>query len=76
MYKPVILHLAKRDIKEAATWYNERQSGLGKRFTTLVRETVHYICDNPKAIAVHYDDTRTALLKDFPYMIHFTIDEN
>ena len=33
MYKAVILPLAKLDIKEAAKWYNDKQSGLGKRFT-------------------------------------------
>jgi len=76
MYKPVILDLAKRDIKEAATWYNERQPGLGKRFMTHVRERVQYICENPKTIAIRYDETRAALLDTFPYMIHFTIDEN
>jgi hypothetical protein len=38
MYKTVILPLAKEDIQEAAKWYNKRQNGLGKRFTTEVRE--------------------------------------
>lgn len=43
MYKSVILSLAKQDIKEAAEWYNERQPGLGKRFTSHVKKLVHYI---------------------------------
>ncbi len=51
MYKSVILPVAKQDIKEAATWYNERQPGLGKRFTAHVRKTVHYIRQNPNAVA-------------------------
>jgi plasmid stabilization system protein ParE len=74
MYKSVILPLAKQDIKEAAAWYNERQPRLGKRFTANVRKKIHYIRQNPKALAVRYDDTRTALLDTFPYLIHFTID--
>jgi plasmid stabilization system protein ParE len=76
MYKSVILPVAKQDIKEAATWYNERQSGLGKRFTDHVRKTVHYIRQNPNAVAKRYDNIRTALLDAFPYMIHFTADED
>lgn len=75
MYNSIILPLAKRDIKEAAKWYNERQPGLGKRFTQHVREKVKFIRQNPKAIAIRYDDTRTAVLDVFPYMIHFTVDE-
>jgi plasmid stabilization system protein ParE len=76
MYKAVILPLAKQDIKEAATWYNARQSGLGKRYTTHVRKTVHYICQNPDAVAIRYDSVRTVLIDTFPYMIHFTTDHD
>jgi plasmid stabilization system protein ParE len=75
MYKPVILPLAKLDIQEAAKWYNERQTGLGKRFLTHIRETVYYIRKNPKAVAIRYNSVRTVLLNSFPYMIHFSVDD-
>ena len=75
MYKAIILPLAKQDIKEAAKWYNERQPGLGKRFTRHVRQKVKFIRQNPTAVAIRYDDTRTAVLDVFPYMIHFTVDD-
>jgi plasmid stabilization system protein ParE len=75
MYKAVILPLAKQDIKEAARWYNDRQAGLGKRFAEHVRQKVRFIRQNPKAVAIRYDETRTAVLDVFPYMIHFTIKE-
>ena len=76
MYKAVILPLTKQDIKEAAHWYNEQQSGLGNQFTAQVRKKVKYICENPQAIAIRYDLTRTALIDIFPYMIHFIINES
>ncbi len=76
MYKSVILPLAKQDIKEAAGWYNEHQPGLGKRFTAHLKKTVLYIRQNPKAVAIRYDDTRTILLDTFPYLIHFSIDDD
>ncbi len=66
MYKAIILPLAKKDIKEASFWYNTKQKGLGKRFTSEVREIVLFIRQNPEACAVRYDDTRTAVLKVFP----------
>lgn len=75
MYKAVILPLAKQDIGEAARWYNERQPGLGKRFTAHIRQKIRFICQHPAAIAVLYDDIRTIVLDSFPYMIHFAVDD-
>lgn len=59
MYKSIILPLAKQDIKEAAKWYNERQPGIGKRFIQHVRQKVKFIRQNPKAVAIRYENTRT-----------------
>ncbi len=73
MYKAIILPDAKEDIKKAAKWYNEKKTGLGKRFTTEVRSKVSFILTNPQAIAIRYDDTRCAVLDTFPFMIHFNI---
>jgi len=75
MYKAVILPLAKEDILEAAIWYNKQQKGLGKRFTTEVREHVHFIRQNPKAPNIRYKNVRTAVLNMFPFLVHYTIDE-
>ncbi len=62
MYKAIILPPAKEDIREAALWYNKRQNGLGKRFTTELREKVSFIQQNPKASNVRYVGVRTAVL--------------
>jgi len=75
MYKTKILPLAKEDIRKAALWYNKQQNGLGKRFTTEVREKVNFLKQNPKALNVRYNSIRTAVLNVFPFMVHFTIDE-
>ncbi len=75
MYKSIILPLAKQDIKEVAKWYNSQKKGLGKRFTASVRKKVSYIRENPEHIAIRYGETRTTKIDTFPYMIHFTIDE-
>jgi len=75
MYKVKILPSAKLDIKESALWYNDQQKGLGKKFTTQIREEIKFIKQNPKAVSIKYDDiTRTTLIDVFPFMIHFTID--
>ena len=64
------------DIKEAAIWYNKQQSGLGKRFIQEVRLKVAKIKDNPLAYSIYYNLVHTAVLKSFPVMIHFIIDES
>ena len=75
MYSSVILPLAKEDIREAALWYNQQSRGLGKRFTNEVRDRVKFIRQNPTACNIRYDQVRTAVLKVFPFMIHYIIDE-
>ncbi len=76
MYKLVILPSAKQDIKEAAKWYNSRQAGLGKRFTSQVREKINFLKRNPHSIANRYDDVRTAVVEVFPFMVHYTVEEH
>ena len=76
MYKTVILPLAKEDIREVALWYNAKQKGLGKRFLSEVREKVFSLRQNPQTAGVRYDHLRTTVLSIFPFMIHYTINEN
>ena len=76
MYKALILPLAKEDIREAARWYNDQSPGLGKKFTEEVRNIVRYIKQNPQACSIRYNQVRTAVLKVFPFMVHYTIEES
>ena len=75
MYTATLLPKAKIDIRKAAEWYNGKQKGLGKRFTTQVREKVLFIRQFPKASAIRYDEVRTCVLDIFPFMIHSTLEE-
>lgn len=75
MYNSVILPLAKEDIRDAARWYNKQSHGLGKRFTSEVRDSIKFIKQNPTACSIRYDEVRTVVLRVFPFMIHYTVDE-
>lgn len=75
MYNSVILPLAKEDIRDAARWYNKQSRGLGKRFTSEVRDSIQFIKQNPTACSIRYDEVRTVVLRVFPFMIHYTVDE-
>lgn len=62
MLKGIILPLAKKDILDAAQWYQKKQPGLWKKFTGEVREKVKFIGRNPIVYFKRYDDVRTAVL--------------
>jgi plasmid stabilization system protein ParE len=75
MYRAEILSLAKRDIQDAASWYNDQQQGLGNRFMKFVRVKISKILLNPKAYQVRYSNVHTVVLDVFPFMVHFRINE-
>lgn len=75
MYKTLMLPRAKEDIREASKWYNKQQQGLGKRFTKQIRDSVALIKHNPYAFNIRYKEVRTAIVRVFPYMIHYIIEE-
>jgi len=63
------------DIQEISDWYNEKQTGLGKRFQTSAIKQIDGLCKNPHVCAIRYKEIRCLLVKKFPYMAHFYINE-
>jgi plasmid stabilization system protein ParE len=76
MYKIVIIPLAIEDIRESALWYEARLKGLGKRFTSEVRERIRSIRQNPRIANVRYENVRAVVLIAYPFMIHYILDES
>ena len=74
MHKTVFLSRTRKDIRDAASWYDKQQPGLGRRFTHAIRNKLVLIGENPYLYAVRYKKTRTALVWRFPFMIHFHIN--
>lgn len=66
---------ARNDIQEAIDWYNEQQTDLGRVFHAAVKDHIITLQTNPY-YQVRYDDVHCLPLKNFPYMIHFTINES
>jgi hypothetical protein len=66
---------AKQDIQEGIDWYNEQQLGLGKDFHRTVKRYLNKIKTNP-FYQVRYDEVHCLPLKKYPFMIHFTINED
>jgi len=76
-YKLKILPRAKLDLKEIAVWYDEEvQKGLGKRFLSSVKTEMALVQNNPLIFQTKYDNNKTILVKNFPYLIHYEIINN
>ena len=75
MYKVIILQSANQDVKDATEWYEKKQKGLGKRFLFQIRHKLKLLRKDSFSAAIRFNDTRTAVLDIFPFMIHYKIDE-
>ena len=53
-----------------------RKNGLGKTFVSRIKERVHSLTTNPYICQVRYKCFHTAIVEQFPYMIHYTIDDS
>jgi plasmid stabilization system protein ParE len=74
-YKVKIDPEALADIQEITDWYNEAQEGLGKRFQKTVIRHINSLNKDPQIYAIRYKEIRCVLIKKFPYMAHFYIND-
>jgi len=74
-YKIKINPSARLDLIEAIDWYNKQQSNLGFHFYKYTQSTLDNIQKNPSGFAIRYKNIRTAIVKKFPYMVHYIIDQ-
>lgn len=63
------------DITNATDYYKNINPELAKQFLFRVREAKAYIARSPLGFQVKYNQVRTLLLRQFPYHIHYLIDE-
>ncbi|MBI9060775.1 MAG: type II toxin-antitoxin system RelE/ParE family toxin [Marinilabiliaceae bacterium] len=74
-YKIKIEPDAINDIKEISNWYNKRKKDLGNHFKQTVITQISSLKHSPYRYAIRYQKIRCALVRRYPYMIHFNIDE-
>lgn len=70
----VILPQAFRDIADAKSYYNTQLHGLGTRFGDEVKKAVDVLLLTPY-FQIRYDNVRCFPIRSFPYMLHYTVDE-
>lgn len=62
------------DIKEAYLYYEEQRKGLGNRFLDTLDSHMERVQKNPQHYQVKRKPYREALIKDFPYLIIYEIE--
>lgn len=65
----------KVDIIDATNYYKKINPELAKQFLFRIREAKAYIARSPLGFQIKYNQVRTLLLKQFPYHIHYLIDD-
>ena len=74
-YKIKIDEDALNDLREIAIWYNNALKDLGIRFHKQVKSQINSLKNNPHICSIRYSDTRCLLVKKFPFIIHYSINE-
>ena len=72
----IIRSYAEQEISDITSWYEERLTGLGKRFLKNLDSTLKSILENPLVYQKVYKNYRRALLGKFPYGVYYFIEEN
>ena len=65
---------AEQDLLDSSQWYEEQKEGLGLRFINSVEDKLMSIRKTPLHYQIKYKATRLALVRSFPYAIHFTVE--
>lgn len=63
------------DIEDVVDYYNKINPNLTISFLDRLKEAKSYIVKHPKAFQIKYKNVRTILLKQFPYHIHYIVDD-
>ena len=66
---------AHAEVDAAASWYEQRQAGLGLRFVDAVDHVLKRIRDAPLQFPSISIEVRRALLHTFPYAVYFRVTE-
>jgi plasmid stabilization system protein ParE len=68
------LAAALAEFEEAIDWYDEKQPGVGQRFSQEVKRTVRRISLRPESYGRLTSNTRYCAVNRFPYAVLYQVD--
>jgi len=75
-YKLTFHPVAEKEYLDSVKWYEECKAGLAEPFIREVSKILDLLEKNPFLFPAKKKDFREALLKIFPYVIVFKVNEN
>lgn len=76
MYRLLFSKEAENDVDEAVLWYEEQKKGLGQQFASRLEEALYLLETSPKLYAEIYKNVRSLMLKQFPYLVFFSVSDS
>lgn len=75
-YKILVRPEAETELMESVYWYEEKIKGLGSSFLLSVEASLESISRTPEAYPKVYKNIRRALIRKFPFGIHYIIEKD
>ena len=75
IYRIEISEEAEKEITNSTDYYASQQNNLGKRFFSLVLNSFDNISQNPFAYPKTSNNLRKCVMKKFPFVILYIVDE-
>ncbi len=72
----VFRRIAKTEMDESIAWYENQREQLGLEFAVEIDRTLENISRNPIQFSLIRGEVRRALLRRFPYGVHYILEEN
>jgi len=63
-------------LDEAFIWYESKNVGLGFEFYEHVKKGIQNIFNSPKSFQIIIENVRRYVIKQFPFNIYYTVNEN
>ncbi|MBP7280272.1 MAG: type II toxin-antitoxin system RelE/ParE family toxin [Leptospiraceae bacterium] len=76
MNKAIFTEEANQDLREAVLWYENQQSGIGKKLAIEVIEKIHKLEIKPDAYSADDKGLRKTSLNSFPYFIYYAFNKS
>jgi len=74
-YTVIFSERAEKELRDAWSWYEDRQIGLGDRFLSEITYRIKQIETDPSKGHSHKRSYFEILLQTFPYMVIYRIDK-
>ncbi len=75
-YRVYVRSAAERDIVEAQNWYEAQQQGLAAEFHAEFSAMLGKLAETPLIYPVLYREVRRAVLRRFPYLVWYRVQNS